>query len=153
MVPNFFLKFLSYLSISLLFFSPIVFADFLSVKTKNSILFEGPSSSTKKKFIVTEGYPLKIIVSLKDWKKVEDHLGKISWVQAKNLDRERTVITLKPQSVIYNKSNINEAKLAYIDEFVVLNLISPIVTNGWIKVKSTLEGIEGFMRAEEVWGI
>ena len=153
MVPNFFLKFLSYLSISLLFFSPIVFADFLSVKTKNSILFEGPSSSTKKKFIVTEGYPLKIIVSLKDWKKVEDHLGKISWVQAKNLDRERTVITLKPQSTIYNKSNINEAKLAYIDEFVVLNLISPIVTNGWIKVKSTLEGIEGFMRAEEVWGI
>jgi len=153
MVPNFFLKFLSYLSISLLFFSPIVFADFLSVKTKNSILFEGPSSSTKKKFIVTEGYPLKIIVSLKDWKKVEDHLGKISWVQAKNLDRERTVITLKPQSAIYNKSNINEAKLAYIDEFVVLNLISPIVTNGWIKVKSTLEGIEGFMRAEEVWGI
>ena len=153
MAPNFFLKFLSYLSISLLFFSPTVFADFLSIKTKNSILFEGPSSSTKKKFIVTEGYPLKIIVSLKDWKKVEDHLGKISWVQAKNLDRERTVITLKPQSVIYNKSNINEAKLAYIDEFVVLNLISPIVTNGWIKVKSTLEGIEGFMRAEEVWGI
>ena len=153
MVPNFFLKFLSYLSISLLFFSPTVFADFLSIKTKNSILFEGPSSSTKKKFIVTEGYPLKIIVSLKDWKKVEDHLGKISWAQAKNFDRERTVITLKPQSAIYNKSNINEAKLAYIDEFVVLNLISPIVTNGWIKVKSTLEGIEGFMRAEEVWGI
>ena len=153
MVPNFFLKFLSYLSISLLFFSPIVFADFLSVKTKNSILFEGPSSSTKKKFIVTEGYPLKIIVSLKDWKKVEDHLGKISWVQAKNLDRERTVITLKPQSTIYNKPNINEAKLAYIDELVVLNLVSPIVTDGWIKVKSTSEGIEGFMRAEEVWGI
>ena len=153
MVPNFFLKFLSYLSISLLFFSPTVFADFLSIKTKNSILFEGPSSSTKKKFIVTEGYPLKVIVSLKDWKKVEDHLGKISWAQAKNLDSERTVITLKSQATIYNKPNINEAKLAYIDELVVLNLVSPIVTDGWVKVKSISVGVQGFIKADEVWGI
>ena len=116
-------------------------------------LFEGPSSSTKKKFIVTEGYPLKVIVSLKDWKKVEDHLGKISWAQVKYLDRERTVITLKSQAIIYNKPNKQEAKLAYIDKLVVLNLLSPIVTDGWIKVKSSTIGVQGFIKVEEVWGI
>jgi SH3-like domain-containing protein len=153
MRPNFFFRLAFFLVISITFFSPNVFAEFLSVKTKSLILFEGPSSSTKKKFIVTEGYPLKIIVSLKDWKKVEDHLGKISWAQSKGLDSDRTVITLKSQATIYNKPNKREAKLAYIDKLVVLNLLSPIVSDGWIEVKSTSVGVQGFIKAEEVWGI
>ena len=66
MQPKFFFRFGLYLVISFAFFSSNVFAEFLSVKTKSLILFEGPSSSTKKKFIVTEGYPLKVVVSLKD---------------------------------------------------------------------------------------
>ena len=152
MLPNFF-RFFIRIVFFLTFFCFNVSAEFLSVKTKNSILFEGPSSSTKKKFIVTEGYPLKVIVSLKDWKKVEDHLGKISWVRTKDLDRERTVMTLKSEVTIYNKPSINQSKLAYVDEFVVLNLISPIVTDGWIKVKSSTVGLEGFIKVEEVWGI
>lgn len=152
MLPNFF-RFFIRIVFFLTFFCFNVSAEFLSVKTKNSILFEGPSSSTKKKFIVTEGYPLKVLVSLKDWKKVEDHLGKISWVRTKDLNRERTVMTLKSEVTIYNKPSINQSKLAYVDEFVVLNLISPIVTDGWIKVKSTTVGLEGFIKVEEVWGI
>ena len=86
MIPKIFFRLIFSLGIFLTFFSSTVYAEFLSVKTKNSILFEGPSSSTKKKFIVTEGYPLKIIVNLKDWKKVQDHLGKISWAQTKDLE-------------------------------------------------------------------
>ena len=152
MLPNFF-RFFIRIVFFLTFFCFNVSAEFLSVKTKNSILFEGPSSSTKKKFIVTEGYPLKVLVSLKDWKKVEDHLGKISWVRTKDLNRERTVMTLKSEATIYNKPSINQSKLAYVDEFVVLNLVSPIVTDGWIKVKSTTVGLEGFIKVEEVWGI
>ena len=53
-------------------------ADFISVKAKQAVLFEGPSNTTEKMFIVTEGYPLEVLVSLKDWKKVKDHNGKIS---------------------------------------------------------------------------
>jgi len=153
MQPKFFFRFGLYLVISFAFFSSNVFAEFLSVKTKSLILFEGPSSSTKKKFIVTEGYPLKVVVSLKDWKKVEDHLGKISWAQVKGLDRERTVVTLKSKSVIYNKPNKSEAKLAYVSQLVILNLLSPLVTDGWIKVKSRSVGVQGYIKAEEVWGI
>ena len=153
MTPKFFLRVIFFLGIFFSFLSTSVATEFFSVKNKSLILFEGPSASTKKKFIVTEGYPLKVVVSLKDWKKVEDHLGKISWAQVKYLDRERTVITLKSQAIIYNKPNKREAKLAYIDELVVLNLLSPIVTDGWIKVKSKSVGVQGFIKAEEVWGI
>jgi SH3-like domain-containing protein len=153
MHPKFFFRIIFYLAISSILFSSNVFAEFFSVKNKSLILFEGPSSSTKKKFIVTEGYPLKIIVSLKDWKKVEDHLGKISWAQTKGLDKERTIMTLRSLVTIYNKPSKNGAKLAYVDDFIVLNLLSPNVTDGWVKVKSLSVGVEGFIRAEEVWGL
>jgi SH3-like domain-containing protein len=153
MHPKFFFRIIFYLAISSILFSSNVFAEFFSVKNKSLILFEGPSSSTKKKFIVTEGYPLKIIVSLKDWKKVEDHLGKISWAQTKGLDKERTIMTLRSLVTIYNKPSKNGAKLAYVDNFIVLNLLSPNVTDGWVKVKSLSVGVEGFIRAEEVWGL
>ena len=46
-------------------------ADFISVKAKQAVLFEGPSNTTEKMFIVTEGYPLEVLVSIKDWKKVD----------------------------------------------------------------------------------
>jgi len=153
MHPKFFFRIIFYLAISSILFSSNVFAEFFSVKNKSLILFEGPSSSTKKKFIVTEGYPLKIIVSLKDWKKVEDHLGKISWAQTKGLDKERTIMTLRSLVTIYNKPSKNGAKLAYVDNFIVLKLLSPNVTDGWVKVKSLSVGVEGFIRAEEVWGL
>ena len=153
MTPKFFLRVIFFLGIFFSFLSTSVATEFFSVKNKSLILFEGPSASTKKKFIVTEGYPLKVIVSLKDWKKVEDHLGKISWAQSKGLDSDRTVITLKSQATIYNKPNKREAKLAYIDKLVVLNLLSPIVSDGWIEVKSMSVGVQGFIKAEEVWGI
>ena len=153
MIPKFFFRLAFFLGIFFTFFSSNVAAEFLSVKNKSIILYEGPSSSTKKKFIVTEGYPLKVVVSLKDWKKVEDHLGNITWAQVKGLDSERTVITLKSQVTIYNKPSINEAKLAYIDKLVALNLLSPIVTDGWIKVQSISEGVQGYIKTEEVWGI
>ena len=153
MTPKFFFRLAFFLGIFFTFSSSTLAADFLSVKNKSLILYEGPSSSTKKKFIVTEGYPLKVIVSLKDWKKVEDHLGKISWAQVKDLESERTVITLKSQVTIYNKPSKNEAKLAYIDKLVALNLLSPMITDGWIKVQYMSEGVQGFIRAKEVWGI
>ena len=54
------------------------------MKAKQAVLFEGPSKTTEKMFIVTEGYPLEVLVSLKDWKKVKDHNGKISWIESKN---------------------------------------------------------------------
>ena len=39
MLIKFFFKFVFYLNISFLFFSQAVLADFLSIKTKDSILF------------------------------------------------------------------------------------------------------------------
>ena len=138
---------------SLLTISFFVHADFISVKVKQAVLFEGPSKTTEKMFIVTEGYPLKVLVSLKDWKKVKDHNGKISWIESKNTHNERTVLILKEDAVIFNQANEKSHKLANVEKYVVLKLNSAILVGNWAQVKTQIEGLIGFVNAREVWGL
>lgn len=128
-------------------------AEFISVKTKQAVLFEGPSNTTEKKFIVTEGYPLKVLVSLKDWKKVKDHNGKISWIEAKNTQNERTVLILNNDAVIFNQANEKSHKLANVEKSVVLKLNSNMLIGEWAEVKTQIEGLVGFIHSREVWGL
>ena len=130
-----------------------VHADFISVKVKQAVLFEGPSKTTEKMYIVTEGYPLEVLVSLKDWKKVKDHNGKISWIESKNIHNERTVLITKDDAVIFNQANEKSHKLANVDKFVVLKLNSPILVGNWAQVKTQIEGLIGFINSSEVWGL
>ena len=43
--------------------------------------------------------------------------------------------------------------LAKIDKDITLKLLSPFPTNGWIQVKTLSQNIEGYIRAEDVWGL
>jgi len=128
-------------------------AEFISVKTKQAVLFEGPSNTTEKMFIVTEGYPLKVLVSLKDWKKVKDHNGKISWIEAKNTQDERTVLILDNDAIIFNQANDKSHKLANVEKFVVLKLNSNMLIGEWAEVKTQIEGLVGFIHYRAVWGL
>jgi SH3-like domain-containing protein len=128
-------------------------ADFISVSVKQAVLFEGPSKTTEKMYIVKEGYPLEVLVSLKDWKKVKDHNGKISWIESRHIHNERTVLILKDDAVIFNQANEKSHKLANVDKFVVLKLNSPILIGDWAQVKTQIEGLIGFVNAREVWGL
>ena len=138
---------------SLIATSFFVHADFISVNVKQAVLFEGPSKTTEKMYIVTEGYPLEVLVSLKDWKKVKDHSGKISWIESKNTHNERTVLIIKDDAVIFNQANENSHKLANVDKFVVLKLNSSMLVGNWAQVKTQIEGLIGFVNAREVWGL
>ena len=128
-------------------------ADFISVNAKQAILFAGPSKTTEKMFIVTEGYPLEVLVSLKDWKKIKDHNGKISWIESKYTHNERTVLILKDDAIIFNQANENSHKLANVDKFVVLKLNSAMLVGNWAQVKTQIEGLIGFINSKEVWGL
>ena len=128
-------------------------SDFVSVKAKKAILYEGPSEATKKKLIITEGYPLLVMVRLKEWLKVKDHEGKINWIREVDISPERTVMTLKSGVTLYVKASLNSNKLAEIDGMVVLKLSSSLVTDGWADVKSEPNDLNGFVSAINIWGI
>lgn len=144
-------------SLLLLFFfvliQPVFSAEFVAVKANKSILYEGPSESTSKEFIVTKSYPLRVLVKLKDWIKIRDHKGKISWIKLKETTKERTVLTLKNNVILFYKPSYSSVKLADISENVALKLISPLNTGGWIEVKTLSQNIQGYVQVQDVWGI
>ena len=143
----------SYLILLCFFLSHNALAEnFVSVKAKKAILYEGPSEATKKELIITEGYPLMVMVTLKEWLKVKDHKGKINWIKVKDTTSERTIMTLRLGVPIYNEASSSSKRLADVEEKVVLKLSSSLVTDGWANVKSELNDLSGFVSVNDIWG-
>ena len=128
-------------------------AEYLSVGVDQSFLHEAPSDSTKKTFIVTKGYPLEVLVSLKEWKKVKDHQGAINWIPSNHLSSKKMVLNFKDNNPIYLEPNESSPTLAFAAENVVLEIVDNKRIDNWIKVYSKLTEVEGFISIENLWGI
>jgi SH3 domain protein len=135
------------------FINSFAYADFMSVNTDQAFLHEAPSGSTKKAFIVTKGYPLEVIVSLKEWKKVKDHEGLINWIKTSDLSSKKTVLNLKDNNSIYLEPSSESPMLAKVNENVTLELLDAKKIDDWVKVYSKVGDIEGFIKATDLWGI
>ena len=125
----------------------------MSVNADQAFLHEAPSDSTKKSYIVTRGYPLEVIVSLKEWKKVKDHEGLINWIKTSDLSSKRTVLNLKGDNPIYLEPSSASPILAKVNENVTLELLDAKKIDDWVKVYSKVGDIEGFIKATDLWGI
>lgn len=132
--------------------SQSVYAEFRSVASPKTILYEAPSATTKRVYLVGEGYPLEVIVNLGDWLKVRDLYGTLSWAESKNLQSKRTVIVKVDQANIYQEPESKSALVATIEKDVVIELSDPLITNGWIKVRYQ-QDFDGYIQTSQVWGI
>ncbi|MEY2865523.1 MAG: hypothetical protein RLZZ83_766 [Pseudomonadota bacterium] len=134
------------------FISQSAYAEFRSVASAKTILYEAPSATTKRVYLVGEGYPLEIIVNLGDWLKVRDPYGTLSWVESKNLQSKRTVIVKADKANIYKDPESKSALVATIEKDVVIELSDPLIANGWIKVRYQ-QDLDGYLQTSQVWGI
>lgn len=134
------------------FISQSAYAEFRSVSVSKTILYEAPSATTKRVYLVCEGYPLEVIVNLGDWLKVRDPYGTLSWVESKNLQSKRTVIVKVDKANIFKEPELKSALLANIEKDVVIELSDPLITSGWIKVRYQ-QDLDGYIQASQVWGI
>ena len=65
---------------------------FVSVKTDEAYMREGPSDMHRVKWIYRrKGLPLEVIASFDVWRRVRDMDGEIGWIHMALLSRERTV--------------------------------------------------------------
>ena len=144
------------LTLGLAAFASLVFSisayalEFRSVTPAKAVLYDAPSLEATKLYILNAGYPVEIIVDLGDWLKVRDQQGGLSWIQNKHLTTKRTVLTTE-KADIKSAENADSALLATVEKDVSLELISPIINNGWVKVKHR-DGIMGFVHASALWG-
>jgi SH3-like domain-containing protein len=139
------------LTLSLVFSCSTFALEFRSVAPAKAVLYDAPSKEASKLYILGGGYPVEIIVSLGDWTKVRDQLGALSWIESKLLNSKRTVLVTTKTDIKLTE-DATSALVATVEKDVVLELVSPNIKNGWVKVKHR-DGVIGFVQASSVWGL
>ncbi len=125
--------------------------EYRSVAVSKAILYDAPSSSAKKILLLSQYYPVEIIVNLGDWIKVRDAQGSISWVEAKQLSSKRTVMVNINHAEIRQSAQASSALMATLEKAVVLEVVDLKLNNGWLKVKHR-DGIVGYILISSTWG-
>lgn len=117
-----------------------------------AILYDAPSAQSKRLFVVSRGYPLEVIVVVEGWVKVRDANGALSWIDARQVsNRVRTVIVKTPLAQIRQAADDNAPVVFQAQQDVLLDL-SEVVPGGWLRVRHR-DGVSGFVRVSQVWGV
>lgn len=125
--------------------------EFRSVTEHKTVLYDAPSASAKKTLILSQFYPLEVIVNLGDWIKVRDAQGTINWIEAKHLSNKRTLMVVAAHAEIRADASATSALVATLEKGVVLEMVDQKLTNGWLQVKHR-DGATGFILVTSLWG-
>ena len=127
-------------------------AEFRAATEDAVVLYDAPSAQSQKRFIVSQGYPLEVIVVLQGWVKVRDASGALSWVEAgKVTNKPRTVMVKAAAAQIRQAADDNAPVVFQAQQNVVMEL-SEVVAGGWLRVRHR-DGVSGFVRVGQVWGV
>ncbi len=127
-------------------------AEFRAAAEEAVVLYDAPSVQSQKRFIVSQGYPLEVVVVLQGWVKVRDASGALNWVEAgKVSNKQRTVMVKSAVAQVRVAADENAPVAFQAQQNVVLEL-SEVVTGGWLRVRHR-DGVVGFVRAAQVWGV
>jgi SH3-like domain-containing protein len=125
--------------------------DFKTVGASPVILYDGPSSKGGKLFIAPSGMPVEVLLSYGDWVKVRDAAGDMAWTEAKGLSSRRNVIVRAPSTRMRASPDETAPTLLIVDRNVLLELVDP-EAGAWVRVRHR-DGVSGYVRASDVWGI
>ncbi len=125
--------------------------EFRSVVVPKAVLYDAPSSAAKKTLLLSQFYPVEVIVNLGDWLKVRDAQGTMNWVEAKQLSNKRMVLVKVNSAEIRMAPDPASKLLATIEKDLVLEVLEIMPGNGWLKVKHR-DGVIGYILNSSIWG-
>lgn len=125
--------------------------DFRSVAAPKAVLYDAPSNAAKKVMLLSQHYPVEVVVNLGDWLKVRDAEGSLNWVEAKQLSNKRTVLVRQQQAEVKQNADVNAKVIANVEKDVLLELVDLKLSNGWLKVKHR-DGLIGYISISATWG-
>jgi SH3-like domain-containing protein len=125
-------------------------AEFRSVIVPKAVVYDTPSAQGKKVYLLGQGYPVEVIVNLAEWVKVRDQKGGLSWIDAKQLSPNRTLLVVVLADIMPSP-DMGVASIGRLEKDVVIDLLEP-AKNGWVKVKHR-DGLTGFIQTSAVWGL
>lgn len=129
--------------------SGIAAAEFRSVAEPAAVLYDAPSGKARKLYVVSQGYPVEIVVMVEGWSKVRDANGELTWVESKLLSDKRTVMVRTPLAQVRAAADDNAPVVFQAQQHVLLDLLE--VAGGWLRVRHS-DGESGYVRVAQVWG-
>ena len=126
-------------------------ADFRSVAERVVVFYDAPSARATKLFVVSEAYPVEVVVTIDNWVKVRDISGELAWVEKKSLSERRTVLVRAPVAAVRQNAEDAAPLVFRVREGVALDL-TEVGADGWVKVRHR-DGRSGYIRVAQVWGI
>lgn len=124
--------------------------EFRAVAGEAAVLYDAPSLQAKKLFILSQYYPVEVIVTLDKWLKVRDAGGALAWIEAAKLGDKRTVLVNVAEADIRSQPDSAAPLVFRVEREVALELIA--IAGAWVKVKHR-DGLSGYIAAKDVWGI
>jgi len=124
--------------------------EFRSIGDNVAVLYDAPSEKAKKRYILTQGYPVEIVVIVEGWTKVRDARGELTWVESKHLAEKRFLLVNVPVAQVRESAEDGAPVAFEAEENVLLELLD-IMKGGWLRVRHR-DGQVGFVKVNQVWG-
>jgi len=124
--------------------------DFRSIADAPAILYGGPSLKTEKLYVASAGSPVEVITAIEGWAKVRTVGGEIAWAESAALAPRRTVAVVVPVAAIRSAAAEGAPVAGSARKGVVLEYLE--TSGAWARIRHR-DGVQGFVRASEVWGL
>lgn len=128
-----------------------VFAlEYRSANKHGAIMYSAPNDAAKKVYVVSRGTPFEVLTEQKDWVRVRDQAGALAWMQKQDLAKPNQLQVTRA-STVYREANKQSAVVFTAESGLLLEMLNNTKT-GWLQVKHR-DGLTGFIRIEDVWGL
>jgi SH3-like domain-containing protein len=125
-------------------------ADYRSVGEEGGILYDAPSREATPLYVVSQDYPLEVVVHLEAWTKVRDHTGALSWIETRSLGERHTVmVTATTAQALLRPEEAAPVSFVAVQD-VALELLDK-AAGGWLHVRHA-DGADGYLQSSAVWG-
>ncbi|MCK6405871.1 MAG: hypothetical protein L6Q60_07620 [Rhodocyclaceae bacterium] len=130
--------------------APAAAIEYRSVDSA-TVLYDAPSVKGRPLFVIKRFTPVEPVVSLEGWTKVRDAEGGLAWIEKKHLSEQRTVLVTASEAQVRREASDTAPLVFEAQKGVALELVEPAAA-GWAKVRHR-DGVGGFVRASQVWGL
>lgn len=129
---------------------PAAGLEFRSVAEPAVILYDSPSKTSTKLYVLSRDYPVEVIIAFEGWVRVRDDTGAFGWVESKSLSNRRTVV-VRAQSADAHQAPDEKAPVVFkAEQGLVLEFLG--LAGGWAQVRHR-DGAGGYLKLSQLWGV
>ena len=130
--------------------APAAAGEFRSVADSAAVLYDAPSVKSRKVYVVSQGYPVEVVVVVEGWTKVRDASGELTWIETRRLGDKRTVLVKVAVAQVREAASDTAPVVFEAAQDVLLELLG-LAGGGWLRVRHR-GGQAGYVQVAQVWG-